>query len=206
MADYRASIPGWLDAIHAEADKHDSAFAWPHDDICGVPIRHFTLMDFARLSQMGNAFCAEQFPSWEDFTVRPSVRLDAYNLLCYMHVKSSCNVWRNTWRRWRYSKIDDTDLYVEIARYFSDTYIDSLGAAEDKTRTPVNFWSSMVDYIDLLAKDYGWTADYMLNMPYRQLIQFVRKTVKRTNPKYPVSSVADRVIARHMMAEMEKSN
>lgn len=201
MADFRVNIPGWLDAVTQERELHDDAFALPHDDIAGVPVRHATLIDITRLSRMGNAMTVGKFPSLAEFELLPNVKRDAYNFLAYLHAAPSRRAAVNAYRRYRYSRIPKATLWAGIVEYLNRTYIDELGVAEDRKPNPINRWSSLVDYVDLIARDYGWTAEYVLNMPYRQLIQCARRAIKRNDPKCPITSQSDRVLARYLQSK-----
>ena len=195
MADFRASIPGWLDALKLEAEQHNDSFVNPHDDICGVPIRHLSLVDIARLSRMGNRLFSGNFPSFVEFCALPTIKADAVAFLVYQHVKPSANPLRCMYRRFKYNRLDMGEVYAEMVALLNATYMDSLGTTGGGT-SAVSLWAGMVDYIDLLATEYGWSGDYILNMPYRQLIQCVRRISKRKDPKAIISSTSDRVSSR----------
>ncbi len=201
MADFRVNIPGWLDAVNEERELHDDAFALPHDEIAGVPVRHASLVDITRLARMGNAIASGRFPSFVEFAALPDVQRDAYDFLAYMHVRPSRSPMVNMYRRFRYGRIPKDRLWTGIVEYLNRTYIDELGVAEDRKPNLINRWSSLVDYVDLIAKDYGWTADYVLNMPYRQAIQCARRIIARNDPKCPITSQSDRVLARYLQSK-----
>lgn len=43
-------------------------------------------------------------------------------------------------------------------------------------------WPSRL--VDMFGKEYGWTEEYVLNMPYRRLWQYANRILERANPKY----------------------
>lgn len=200
MADVRASIPGWLDAVRSEAAQHDDSFANPHDDICGIPIRHLSLVDMARLRKMGNRLFSGKFPSYVEFCALPGIKKDAVAFLVYQHVKPSTSTAVCMYRRFRYNRLDMGSVYAEVVALLNATYLDSIGTTGG-TGTGISSWAGAVDYIDLLATEYGWRANDILNMPYRQLIQCVRRISKRKDPKFPISSSADRVSSRWLESQ-----
>lgn len=209
MRNVKASIPGWLDAIQHEAECHESAIAHPHDGVCGVPIRHLSLIDLARMREpsIDNCFFNGNYPSEFEFMALPQLQAHAVDFLVYQHVKSTTNSFVNTCRRYRYRRLDMATVYADITQLLTSTYLDALGASDESHgRTAISFWAGSVDYVDLIATEYGWTDTHIENMPYRKLIQCVRKILKRRDPKQIISSSADRVVSRWQEHKAKERN
>lgn len=204
MVNFKASIPGWLDAVKLEAEQHDDSFVNPHDDICGVPIRHLSLVDIARLSRMGNRLFSGKFPSFIEFCAFPKIKEDAVKFLVYQHWKPLNSGYRRfipmviicMYRRYKYNRLDIADVFLETVALIDVTYLDSLGASAGAAGGE-SLWAGVVGYIDLIASEYGWTDQYIINMPYRRLIQLVRRINNRKDPDFIVRPASDRIVARH---------
>lgn len=204
MGDFRANIPGWLDAVKSEAQAHEMAFAAPHDVVAGYPVRHLSLVDLCRLAQLESPFVSDEWPSFASFRLRPALREAAAELIAYQHTEYSPNRrWLNRRRVHAIRSMGAVDLYGEIVGYFERTFTDQLPTAGKGRPSPISHWSGIVGYVDLLGSEYGWTADTVMHMPYRQLIQIVRKVVKRKDPKAPISSQAEQVQARYLREKRE---
>lgn len=205
MGDFRANIPGWLDAVKSEAQAHEMAFAAPYDVVAGYPVRHLSLVDLCRLAQLESPFVSDEWPSFASFRLRPALREAAAELIAYQHIEyRPSRRWLNRRRVRALRSMDAVELYSELGGYFERTFTDQQPTNDRKGRaSPISHWSGIVGYVDLLGSEYGWTADTVMHMPYRQIIQIVRKIAKRKDPKAPISSRAEQVQARYLRAKRE---
>lgn len=198
MADVREQIPGWRDALRRERDAHDSAFAFPVDTIAGFTVRHMSLLDMAQLVEMGCPFVVS-VPSETDFFTDKKLRESAAVMVAFMcegfdRRASFIGRIRNRLTIRSILKLRTGFLYDELVSYHERTFMDQIGGSGKPD--PISKWSSTVDYIDLIASEYGWSADAILNMPYRHLIQYCRRILKRVNPDFSVPSISDELVAK----------
>ena len=211
MADFRASIPGWLDAVKEESEAHELAFASPYDVVCGFPVRRLSLVDMCRMAQLGNPFFGNKWPSLAKMEISLALKRQAAELVAYQDIGyrlpfgMMAPIHRRRFRRIRnkVEKIDPLELYSEIIGYFERTFTDQLGADKRKSGEEPSAWSNVVEYIDLLGNEYGWTENHVINMPYRQLIQIIRKVISRTNPKAIMPKRSDAIIAEYLREKRE---
>lgn len=204
MADFRETIPGWKEAVKAEKEAHELAFVYPHDNIAGVAVRHATLADLFILEKIGNRFACGNFPSWHEFSLIPECRYQAYELLCFLSLDQSKNAFVNFLRRLRYRFLPKEELYVGLSRYFLDTYMDHMATPVNSRKPVISYWADCVAYIDLLALEYGWSECEIMAMPYRKIIQIVRKISNRKNPDVPLASKADKVATAWLFEQDQK--
>lgn len=211
MADFRASIPGWLDAVKAEAAAHELAFAAPHDVVCGVPVRHLSLVDMCRMAQLGNQFFGNKWPRLEQMELSVTLKRQAAEIIAYQDIGYRlpfgllAPIRRRRFRRIRnkVEKMDALELYGELIGYFERTFTDQLGGDSLKNENELSAWSNIVDYVDLIGHEYGWSERHVANMPYRQLIQIVRKIVARKDPKAIMPKRSDAIIAEYLRSKRE---
>ncbi len=204
MRDFRASIPGWLDAVEEEQRLHEDAFAFPYVGIARFPVRHLTLLDLCRLSSQGNRFAHGDFPDFEEFKSE-GWTIDAAELIAYLHIDYDPQKVRlNKRRKRKVRRSNKVQLYDELKYYFDQTFADKIADTKQKKSYEVRHWSGIVDYIDVLATEYGWTDDHIMSIPYRRVIQYVRKIAKRNNPKIPLPDKAADIVTRHLYEKSQK--
>jgi len=206
MGDFRASIPGWLDAVNLESLEHDNAYIFPHDGIAGVAVRHLTLVDIYRMQHpdADNELFKDRFPTFIEFSTRQKVFDDTVNFLWYQSLEYDAKslIKKMLFRR-KIQKIDFSTLYSELREFIARTYMDAIGSSGRMREINISYWSDMTGFIDLMGIEYGWTREETLDTPYRQLIQIVRKIMKRKDPKKPIGSISDDIATRHML-ELDK--
>lgn len=206
MRDFREKIPGWLDAVREERQCHDMAFAAPHDMVCGQPVRHMSLVDICRMTQIDSPFFGNKFPQVLLFRLSPEVRRAAGELVAYQHIDYAPR------RRFRFShvrrkveRMPPDHLAAEVSGYISRTFWDTVNQT-GHPRKNASHWSGIVDYVDLVGEEYGWTVDHTMNMPYRQLIQLVRRILYRRDPRQSPPSAADAKIAAYTRSKRRKKS
>lgn len=199
MADYREQIPGWLDAVAVERYEHDAAFSNPVDVIAGFPVRHMSLLDATQLVAMGCPLVGSM-PDEDLFLTSKELHQQAAVMIAFLHPDFRRNRGiiqriKNRRRIRAALKVRPASLFDELSAYNERTFMDGLGGNGRKEL--ISQWSTVTDYIDLIASQYGWGREEIISMPFRQLIQFCRRIVKRTNPDAPIPSLGDQCIAAH---------
>lgn len=208
MADIRERIPGWLDAVKVERENHESAFAYPFDMIAGFPVRHMSLLDMSQLLAMGCPFVFS-LPTEDEFIVYEEVRNEAALVVAFLHTgfrsrPGRLNAWRNRRIQRAVLKVRPAFLHAELRAYQERTLMDKIGSSGKPEA--ISSWASVVGYIDLVASEYGWSKDAIMQMPFRQLIQFCRRILKRLNDKLPMPSISDTAIAEYTRKLNQKTN
>ncbi len=102
------------------------------------------------------------------------------------------------WFLWKHRKTDPAELLPEIQKYMARTFSNMPGA---KSQSEGSAW--VASMVDLLASEYGWTEDAVLNCPLRRIFQYV-SMIKARATQQPIvfSSEADALQAEFM----EKAN
>lgn len=145
-------------------------------EIAGVAIRAVTLADFRLLIESGNGlFGGGQ--ERDAFT-------DCAHFLWAQRIKEAAPKPRRFWRRKQFTErerfnarllfFDRDKLIRETVEYVESLYLDRIALAQGKgapSRT-VYPWCMEAGTIDQLAGRYGWTSDYILNLPLAQIREF----------------------------------
>lgn len=170
-------IPGLRDAEQKYRDESTEAFAGVEPKICGrVDIRPLTARMFLDLQGGDNGLVMK--------TSRPVNETDVMVLL------------------WRCSPIyvrgDD-----DVRRFFQATLVDlpaedaildcldyvrrslagqPLWKGKQRATPGVGQWAARL--VHIFAKEYGWTEDYVLDMPFRRLWQYANRIMEDADATY----------------------
>jgi hypothetical protein len=127
-------------------------------EICGLPIRQMCLRDYFVLHGIGSPFIHS-----EDFTPE--------DIAIFLWVLSPefvpCKMARKDFFK-KAIKVKIIDAVDEIAKFMEMTFADADTTEGEGASKFANF---LTYQIDLLAKEYGWQIDYILNLPLRQIFQ-----------------------------------
>ena len=196
--DARLQIDGWAEAVHRERNERDESWCEPFDEIAGVVVRHCTLIDLLRLQRAGNPFATRTPPVEVDKVTTFFAR--QFVLYLSRGYLDACALLRWFAKR-RVNRIDPAQLIAECASYAKRTFCDDIGTTEGK-KIEVTYWSVIADYYHIMAGEYGMQLRDFEQMPYRRLMQMVRKTLKAKDPKQVFISESDRIVGDYL----EKKN
>ena len=203
MADFRQQIPGWLDAVIRERDEMDMAYAAPHDEVCGIPVRHVTLLDICRYQQMAIRVFPTLLPV-DEFILNRDYRYEAALMIAYQHRDFSPSRRRNRRIIKQVGKLLPSRLHRGLCEFNERTFGEVAGGSKPDGRTfPVYHWSALTDYVHLLGKEYGWTDEHILNMPYRRIMQLAKRIRKANDKRAIIPSRADAIVANYLKSRRE---
>jgi len=168
-------IPGLREAEAKYRDEQTEAFAGVEPDICEiVAVLPFTPQMFIELSGAENAFLAQKVIKPVDvaqFLWRVSTGFDRTD-------KAKRQAFNQYVSLLPFDQaVDETLDYVNRAWATMPLWPGG-GAA-----TPsAGIWPSRI--VDIFASEYGWTEEYILNLPFRRLWQYANRVLERKNEKY----------------------
>lgn len=202
MKDVRHSIPGWIEAVALDYENHDLAYILPCDRIAGVTVRHMAFRDLLRLSAIGCPLL-RNFPDRDEFLADKQLQHVAVIAVAYLRVGYAENRrLRNLWAIWRIGRIDRGKLYDGLRGYMERTFFNESSGGNGAVGDIRSYWSVATDIVDLFGREYGWTAEQSLTLPYRQAVQSCRRIIRRHNPKAHIHTKSDEVV----YAYLEKLN
>ena len=84
---------------------------------------------------------------------------------------------------------------AEISSHLMNTFMDSPGPG---TRDGKEYFLGSAALVDSVASEYGWTDDYIMNVPLSRLFQYQRAMRKRYDRHASLSNPSDRLISEHL--------
>lgn len=166
-------IPGLREAEENYKREQAEAFAGVEPDICGVvSILPFTPQMFLELDGAGNAFFHKKPINPEDIAVflwrtSPIYQRAADDLRRFF-VGSLAT-------------LDYQQSALEICEYIRRSW--SGRPSTGKLSTPsLGQWPSRI--VHLFASEYGWSEEYILNLPFRRLWQYANRIKEERNNEY----------------------
>jgi len=156
-------IPGYREAVDAEAFQRDLAFAEVPEDVAGVTVGPLNWLRFVRLAVIGSPLvCGGR--------VTPADMAAALWLLSPGYRADS------RWHRWRFLRGIRRRKFLAVAaaleRYMESALADAPGGRSEFTGPRA--YSSVAAQIDLFASEYGWPAAEIMRLPFKQLFQLSR--------------------------------
>lgn len=80
----------------------------------------------------------------------------------------------------------------DIGTYLDSSFQDTISGGES-TEKHAPYYSGYAALVDMLAKEYGWTEEMIMNIPYKRLFQYLRVITKRNDPKAIFHNQSDKV-------------
>ncbi|PAW76819.1 MAG: hypothetical protein B9S32_13860 [Verrucomicrobia bacterium Tous-C9LFEB] len=178
-------IPGYREALEAEADSRAAAFLAIPYFICGVEIHVLTprlelILDQARS------------PFFHGGSIRPE------HIAQFLWILSP-RFSRDPKARARFVKKVCAPLPYQpavdaINAYLVDMYADAPPAPVERPGCfRPSYWSIAADLVDNFATEYGWTVDISLNLSYPIIWQLVNRQRWRCNPDAIFINPSDKV-------------
>jgi len=158
-------IPGYQEAVAYESEKRQEAWLGLEPDLCGLPVAPLTLRKILYLNLAGNPFItgegqATTYHVAEFLWVVSQTFQPA-------HLKARKRFFRRIRKMEIPLAIEGIDDYLAAAFFDSDP-----GADTPQRSAPKVDWIS--NCIHLFASNYGWSAERVLDLPYRQITQLNR--------------------------------
>ena len=158
-------------AVRLESEVRESSMLPINLKLLDIPVKQFTPLHYIYLDFADNPHINNKR--------EPNIN-DTMQFLWIVSVDYKANdakafdEFRN-----KYLLMDHQSMCGEINEYLSYALMDiGIGKYDDNkpeqklTSLPTYGW--IIPYVDILAKQYGWTDDYILNLPFARILQYVR--------------------------------
>jgi len=188
LLDYE-NIPGFKEAVNAEQVNREMAFFAAPMPILGVPIRHLNARQHMLLAGCGNRFICGGLP-------RP---VDVAGFLWFLSPEYvPDNAKREEFIAKRVKRLDFKAAVIAIWNYREGVFQDwhSEGGESKQFTAPV------AAIVDILAHEYGWTDEAILEMPLARIFQYLRRIQLRHNPKAMLFNRSERLIGEYLRNRM----
>jgi hypothetical protein len=172
-------IPGYRKAVQLEFDERREAFLDLADDIAGVEVRPFSLRHALTLESVGSPFLCGG-------GIAPA------DVVIFLWVVSTAYRPDGEGREQFIAHIRDTPFIATcegIQGYLDAALADSPagGQADDSCVA----WPAR--FVDTFAREYGWSDETILQLPFKRAFQYLRCIAQRYNPKVIFIDRSDRV-------------
>lgn len=187
LLDY-SEIPGYLEAVEKEQTGRDLAFLPFGVPLCGITVRQLTARHVILLRNCGNAFFCGRDPGPEDVAMFLWFVSEEY---CLDRKK------RNEFIAAHLRKLKFAAAVKAIADFIADSF-DSAPASAGSSQIK-NYTSAVAVLIDVLAREYGWDDEAILEKPIARLHQYIRLILKRNNPGLALGNRSDNFISQWLV-------
>lgn len=183
-------IPGYREAREREQANRDLAFLDFPIPLCGVIVRQFNLKHLVLLGNLGNAFVSRaELPTAVDIAQFLWVVSTEYSLDDKARDKFVKKL-----RKLKYGA-----CLAEINAYLAQAFQDAPPAAGDSGKL---YTSSCASLVELIAHEYKWDDETIMQKPIARLFQYVRLIKVRYNPKALLFNKSDALISENLRARM----
>lgn len=184
-----AQIPGYAEAVNAELVNRELAFMPAPMPICGLPIRHLNPRHQMILVRCRNAFVCGGL-------VQPKDVAFFLWALSPEYVMNDTEK-RDAYIRERVARLNFRKVSKEILAYMQQVMQDMpQGEGVDQKL----YTAPVASLVDLLALEYGWSDEAILEMPLARIFQYARRIQARHQPRVPLFNRSDGVIAQWQRA------
>jgi hypothetical protein len=197
VADIFQTIPGLRDAVQRESRVRDNAFliGLVPERVCGFEIRPLTLTTYLLLEKIRSPFLitrplrvGEKLLKPSEIVPSPDATFNALWILSANHRPTTGSLFNRIAARasrWvlrrRVARSQHAALVDGLRAFMEESMMDMPQGASSAPRIASSSYFAQV--VDLLASEYGWTADYVMRLPMVQLWQLRNRIRKRLNPK-----------------------
>lgn len=215
-------------ALYKESVNRDLVWLKVPQSVCGIDLRPLTSRDLLALFCLRSPLIAASFL---DGTKKPltdwPTEAPADFSESFIHIRHS-EVARFFWiqsvgftgiqggclNRWmaarklnafvrRVRSVKYGEACEEIRNYLNAALVDApAGSSNAKTGPSVASWVS--SDIHLIAKEYGWSADYILDLPLAQLFQCERRIISQDGKKSALGNRTDSMRAKWLRERREQ--
>ena len=176
-----SDIPGLREAIKRENDIRDASFLDLNTNICGVKIRQMTPRDLLILDGIGNPLMSGQLPS--------AAQLAEFLWLLSPQFKNHAPIRRFLFGR-SIRKISYVAAVKACGKYIEETFQDS-PASSGVSSMPYAGWCAYV--VNRVAINYGWSRNEIINLPLKELFQYLKCLTRHHDPQAPMHNPSDKV-------------
>ncbi|MBM3758407.1 MAG: hypothetical protein FJW38_31095 [Acidobacteria bacterium] len=196
MSDLRQLIPGYGDAVESERMARVASFLRAPDAIGGIAIEPLSVRHILILELAGNAFVCGGHLLPADVV--------QFLWVCSPHFKPGDNAARDALvKRAGLLPFDDTakSILARISAAFAD-----MPATREHNGTTESYWHWAASLVDVLASQYGWSEQSILDLPMSRAFQYLRIIRKRTEPDLPLFNPMSDKVKSDWLAEQNRKD
>ncbi len=193
MLTLQEAIPNLDQADESFRSEQIEAFASVEPDICGVvQVRPFTPRMFLELELQENGFFQRRAITPVDVAVflwRISVAFkpDDANLRTAFHHAIA------------FMPLQETA--EDILRYIARSWKAMPSWNSGKGRTSAGVWPARL--VHMFGSEYGWSEEYVLDMPFRRLWQYSHRVMEENNPDYKQKNPLNQELRRQWLLKQQ---
>lgn len=163
-------------AVRRESEVRETALLPMCFDLCGIEVNQFTPQHYILLDFADNPHLDGKPPTLEktlEFLWVVSTE--------YKHRdKDAFEAFKNKYK----DAFDHEVMIDEIYEYLSYSLLDLVSSSsQDESKKPKTnrapYYAWIIPYIDLLASQYGWDDDYIMQLPFARILQYTRAIEER---------------------------
>ncbi|PTY02737.1 hypothetical protein DB346_08150 [Verrucomicrobia bacterium LW23] len=168
-------VPGYKEAVERELTLRETAFLCDRTVLAnGLRVRQFTP------THMLQALYSES-----PFVMGGNVQGE--HLLQFLWIIRDPTLWKDEDKQ----RFISAHLYLlqpapfleafhAIQQYMEETFMDRPAAAE-VAGEHTSYYSNVAELVDIFGHEYGWEEQYILNLPYIRLYQYLRCIIARNS-------------------------
>jgi hypothetical protein len=188
-------VPEYRAAYDRQNLARDSAFFLDHEIIAGIRVRPFSARHFTLLETAGSPFLCGGHPDAADVALFLWV-------VCFIFQpgnKRERDKFVRSCRKVRYSV-----AVPQIDEYISDAIYDAPGGNTVPFKPGPVSW--LATFVDLIAREYHWPEEIILDMPLKRFFQYLRCIRRHYDPDCVfINPITDRAQRLHVQKTMEHS-
>lgn len=169
------AIPGYREAIEAEARAREGAFLRLPEFVCGVRVEPLTLRRFALLSHI-ELKLADNWETLELFLWLMSPQYGSRAPFARARHSARC--------LWAFLRHGAGVVNICANAWLNGQFADAPGA-RDETGFNVDSTCWVSRQVDLFAAEYGWPVERVLDLPVKVAFQLEREIRRRTSNTPP---------------------
>lgn len=176
-------IPNLQAAVERETAIRNQSFLGFPEIICGIAVNHLTLRRMLLLEAVGSPFICGG-------AVTP------YHIGAFFVAMADAK----GFARWRLLRRVGLLNPAEAIEGIKDFLDESLQDAPPKRNVgeTASYYSPAAAVIDVLASEYGWSRDQILDEPTKCLFQYLKAIQKRINPQAIQFNPSGRIICKYL--------
>lgn len=195
------AIPGLREAIERETQKREFDFLGAPELLCGIEVMPLSIRRLLRLQAVGSPFLYTAATDVDPSDVAMFFWSLSPNYERAMMIRQSCelvsmslgsfafdHIRQRFVRRLRKLKLDESS--AACRQFVADAFEDAPGSSGVDGPT---YYGWPAGYVGLLATEYGWTEDEILDLPLRRLWQHVRRLTLRHDGSATLFNPSDKV-------------
>lgn len=161
----------YVEVVYKESAIREIAFLNIPIDICGVEVKQLTPYLFILLDFIKSPFLVnDRMP-------------DEINIVDFLWIISTRFVENDKDKKAEFIKDIAVKLKYDeaikgIYEYLNEAFIDSPAQHVETNnklkKTNIPFYAWIAGYIDILSSEYGWLDNYIMNMPFTRIFQYLK--------------------------------